>query len=96
MSRQKGTPKTGGQGTPNKKTARLQAIIEASGVTSLDYMLGVLRDQGATPLERFEAAKAAAPYVHPRLAAIEHAGSEEKPVRMIVQWGGCEGPSAAS
>jgi hypothetical protein len=29
-----------------------------------------------------------------RLAAIEHAGNEEKPVRMVVVWGGCEEPGA--
>ena len=45
-------------------------------------------------MERMDAAKAAAPYVHARLAAIEHAGNVEKPVRMVVVWGGCEGPSA--
>jgi hypothetical protein len=89
-SRLKGTPKTGGRkkGTPNKKTQRLREIIEASGVTPLDYMLRVLRDEGATPMERMDAAKAAAPYVHARLAAIEHARNEEKRVRMVVQWGG--------
>jgi hypothetical protein len=88
MSRQKGTPKTGGRkkGTPNKKTKLLQEIIAASGVTPLDYMLGVLRDENATATERMDAAKAAAPSVHARLAAIDHAGNEEKPIqqRMIV------------
>jgi hypothetical protein len=72
----------------------MQARIEASGLTPLDYMLSILRDEGATPAERIDAAKAAAPYVHPRLAAIEHAGNEVKPMRMVVVWGGCEGPSA--
>jgi hypothetical protein len=96
MSRPKGTPKTGGRkkGTPNKKTKRLQDLIEASGVTPLDYMLGVLRDENATAMERMDAAKAAAPYVRSRLASIEHGGNAEKPVvqRMIVQWGGCGEP----
>jgi hypothetical protein len=32
-------------------------------------------------------------YVHPRLAAIEHAGSEAKPMRMVVVWGGDEAPT---
>jgi hypothetical protein len=92
MPRPKGTPKTGGRkkGTPNKKTARLQEIINASGVTPLEHMLGVLRDPNASATERFEAAKAAAPYVHARLAAIEHAGNEAKPMRMVVVWGGGE------
>lgn len=34
-------------------------------------MLQVLRDEDQPPLARFEAAKAAAPYVHPRLSSIE-------------------------
>jgi len=44
-------------------------------------------------MERMDAAKAAAPYVHPRLAAIEHGGNAEKPMRMVVVSGGCEEPS---
>jgi hypothetical protein len=43
-------------------------------------------------MERMDAAKAAAPYVHARLAAIEHAG--QKPVRMVVEWAGVETPRA--
>jgi hypothetical protein len=50
----------------------------------------MLRDPNASAMERMDAAKAAAPYVHARLAAIEHAGSEQKPLRMVVQWGGRE------
>jgi hypothetical protein len=42
-----------------------------SGISPLDYMLGILRDVERTPVERMEAAKAAAPYVHARLAHIE-------------------------
>jgi hypothetical protein len=49
----------------------------------------VLGDLNEKPEVRFEAAKAAAPYVHPRLAAIEHAGNDAKPMRMVVVWGGC-------
>jgi len=61
-------------GVPNKVTAERQAQIEASGLTPLDYMLSILRDETASTEDRFEAAKAAAPYVHPKLAAIEHSG----------------------
>jgi hypothetical protein len=78
------------KGTPNKKTRQLQEAIEASGLTPLEHMLSVLRDPNASATERFEAAKAAAPYVHARLAAIEHAGNEAKPMRMVVVWGGEE------
>lgn len=62
------------KGSPNKATAARQAEIAASGLTPLDYMLGILRDEEADQAQRFEAAKAAAPYVHPRLAAVEHSG----------------------
>ncbi|WP_156795565.1 hypothetical protein [Bradyrhizobium icense] len=38
-------------------------------------MLTLLRDRDLPRADRFEAAKAAAPYVHARLAAVEHSGS---------------------
>lgn len=62
------------KGTPNKATAARQAEIAASGLTPLDYMLAILRDETKDEAARFEAAKAAAPYVHPKLAAVEHSG----------------------
>ena len=44
-----------------------QAIREAGeGITPLEFMLGLLRDESLDMLQRFEAAKAAAPYVHAR------------------------------
>lgn len=43
----------------------------SEGLTPLDYMLSVLRDEEADAAARFEAAKAAAPYIHPRLSAID-------------------------
>jgi hypothetical protein len=93
----KGEVKTGGRkkGTPNKKTEQQQQIIEAAaaaGITPLEFLLAKMADTSATEAVRMDAAKAAAPYVHARLAAIEHAGSADKPVRMVVQWGGGEEP----
>ena len=66
-------------GSKNKVTRERQAAILASGLAPLDYMLAILRDEGAPMEVRFEAAKAAAPYVHPRLAAIEHSGEVATP-----------------
>lgn len=68
--------KTGGRtkGIPNKRTAALVASVEASGVTPLEYMLSILRDDLLPSDQRFQAAQAAAPYCHSRLAAIEHSG----------------------
>ena len=69
--------KTGGRtkGTPNKATAAKAAAVQASGLTPLEYMLTVLRDEQASPGDRQWAAEKAAPYVHPRLAAVEHSGN---------------------
>ncbi len=78
MARPKGSPKLGGRskGTPNRATAKREAEIAAAGITPLDYMLQILRDEDKTADERFEAAKAAAPYVHPKLAAVDHSSQD--------------------
>lgn len=47
------------------------------GLMPLDYMLSVLRDVDRPDDERMDAAKAAAPYLHAKLAAIEHSGGLE-------------------
>ncbi len=65
------------KGIPNRATIARQERIAATGLTPLDFMLSILRDEAANPEDRFEAAKAAAPYVHPKLAAIEHSGGLE-------------------
>lgn len=70
----KGRPK----GSLNKKTAEKIAAVEASGLMPLDYMLSLLRDDTLPPEERFKAAKEAAPYLHPRLASIDHTGEHVK------------------
>lgn len=65
--------KTGGgsrKGKPNKASAAKAAAIADSGLTPLDYLLDVMRN-GEDPFQRMDAAKAAAPYVHPRLASLE-------------------------
>jgi hypothetical protein len=74
--------KTGGRvkGTPNKATAHRQAKIQAEGITPLDYMLKTLRDEGRDHEERMQAATAAAPYVHPKLATTTLKGDETAPL----------------
>ena len=61
-------------GSLNRISRQAQASALAGGVTPLDYMLGMLRDPTLERELRFEAAKAAAPYVHPRLAQVHHQG----------------------
>lgn len=88
VGRPVGLPKTGGRkkGTPNKantaQAARAVALA-ASGLTPLEYMLHILRNESADKVDRFEAAKAAAPYIHPRLAAIEHSGTIKTSINEI-------------
>ncbi len=68
------------KGQRNKKTAARLAAIEASGLTPLDFLITVMR-AADVPLDmRFDAAKSAAPYVHPKLAAIEHTGKDGGPI----------------
>jgi hypothetical protein len=75
--------KTGGgsrKGRPNKATAAREAEIAASGLTPLEYMLKVLRNKKEDKDRRLDAAKAAAPYVHPKLSSIVHKGDAKQPV----------------
>jgi hypothetical protein len=59
------------RGRRSSKTAERLAAIEASGTTPLDYLLTVMRDAEQDKAVRLDAAKAAAPYVHPKLANID-------------------------
>jgi hypothetical protein len=70
------------KGSPNKKTAELQKAVAESGVTPLEFMLDIMRTKPSDDIEdprllvdllalRFEAAKAAAPYVHAKLSSVE-------------------------
>ncbi len=61
-------------GSPNKANARREAEVKASGLTPLDFMLNMLRNEDETPANRQWAAEKAAPFVHPKLAAVEHSG----------------------
>lgn len=58
-------------GSPNKASAERQAEVSASGLTPLEYMLNMLRDEAANKDDRMWAAEKAAPYVHPKLASTE-------------------------
>lgn len=75
---------TSGQGRPkgakNKKITDQIRAIEESGLTPLDYMLQVMRDEDAPAVRRDDMAKAAAPYVNPKLASVEHKGPDGGPL----------------
>jgi hypothetical protein len=67
-------------GAATKKTREVADKAAAEGITPLEYMLELLRDTQQPALVRFEAAKAAAPYVHPKLSSVEVAGDPDRPV----------------
>ena len=85
--------KTGGRkrGTPNHITAERKAKLteaQMAGLTPLDYMLGILRNEDAKPDARMNAAVHAAPYIHPKLATIEHGGKDGAAMVLEVHWPG--------
>lgn len=84
MPKAKGSLKTGGRqkGTPNKRTAAQVAAAAHGGITPLAHLLRVMRNPKADKEERLKAAMAAAPYVHHRLATVEHTGGGGGPVDM--------------
>jgi hypothetical protein len=65
--------KTGGRekGTRNRATEEARAAAAATGVLPLDYMLSVMRDPAADQKRRDAMAMAAAPYLHPKLSAVD-------------------------
>jgi hypothetical protein len=71
--------KTGGRqkGARNCATAEARAAAEATGILPLDYMLSVMRDSTADAKRRDAMAMAAAPYLHPKVSAVEAAKTEQ-------------------
>jgi len=55
-------------------------------MTPLDYMLKVMRDEENPAEMRLDAAHKAAPYVHPKLASVEHTGKDGGPMAMTFSW----------
>ncbi len=59
------------KGSINRATQKAREMAEAGGIMPLQFMLQVMRDPAAERAERLDMAKAAAPYVHPRLTSVE-------------------------
>ena len=81
--RPKGYPKSGGRqkGSGVDKIKR-EAILAAQGITPLDYMMMLVRNETEEKAVRLDAAKAAAPYVHARLQAVTLGGDPENPIKL--------------
>lgn len=68
------------KGSQTKRTQELVAALANSGETPIEYMLRVMRSPSEDDKRRDAMAVAAAPFIHPRLAAVEHKGDAENPV----------------
>lgn len=71
------------KGSRNKRTIKQAKAAQESGLTPLEYMLAVLRDETQDQSVRLDAANKAAPYIHAKLASVDHKSSDgsmsEKP-----------------
>ena len=71
----RGRPK----GSRNKRTRALVEAAQNGGEMPLDYILRIMRDPSAPAKRRDEMAKAAAPFLHAKLASVEQHGSPDMP-----------------
>jgi len=76
------------KGVRNAKTLdQVKAVVE-SGITPLEYLMSIYRNPDADEARRIDAAKAAAPYVHPKLANVDHTSSDgtmSPPSRIVLE-----------
>lgn len=82
-------------GATNKKTAEAIEAARSTGIMPLDFMLDLMRApipenasrivKASLKALRFEAAKAAAPYLHPKLANIEVGNKKGESFKVVVQ-----------
>jgi len=84
--------KTGGRqkGARNRATVEARAAAAATGILPLHYMLSVMRDSAADHKRRDAVAMAAAPYLHPRLTAIDAKlspdAAERSPRKLLLEF----------
>lgn len=59
------------KGSLNRRTEDQIAAVQATGMLPLDYLKSVYQDETVERPHRIDAAKAAAPYCHAKLIAVE-------------------------
>lgn len=75
-------------GAGRKKNGANRLTAEAAakardGLSPLDYLLAILRDEKVEQARRMDAAKAAAPYCHPRRQPVDSDGKDSGLVVII-------------
>jgi hypothetical protein len=74
------------KGAATRRTREIADAALEEGLTPLEYLLNVMRNPGLDEARRIDAAKAAAPYVHPRLATVEVGNKDDKPFEQVMRW----------
>jgi len=64
------------EGAVTKRSREVANKAAEEGLMPLDYMLSILRNEDADVKDRMWAAEKAAPFVHPKLANVEHSGKD--------------------
>jgi hypothetical protein len=74
------------QGSVNKLDEQARAEVLKSGdETPLQFLLRMMRTN-PDEAKQLDAAKAAAPYVHARLATIDVGNKDDKPFKQVIEW----------
>ena len=90
VAKKKAAPKKGSRkGVPNKKTDNLRmSLLEYArkdgGLSPVEYLLTIANNADENQAIRMDAAKAAAPYCHPKLRSTEIKG-EIIPATLIIR-----------
>ena len=81
-SKRGGARKNAGRkpGAATTKTREIANKASEAGITPLEYILSVMRDETTGPRERLSAAVAAAPYMHAKLSSVEVSGKDGGPI----------------
>lgn len=73
------------KGGRNRLTEEARQIAKKTGITPLEFLLEAMQDDSLPLDKRIDAAKAAAPYVHPKLSSVEVSGDPERPMRHVIE-----------
>jgi hypothetical protein len=75
-------------GSVTTKTREIAEKCAEMGLTPLEVMIESMIDfyQNGDKEAAVRVAKDAAPYIHPRLSAVEVGSDTEKPLKMVVTW----------
>jgi len=72
-------------GSITKRSRDVAEKAAKEGLTPLEFMLNVLRDESMAFDSRCWAAEKAAPYIHAKLANVEHTGEDGGPLQIIIR-----------